>query len=130
MTIYIFCAFTIISLQLWLELSTHNKTLLLCYSTTVPNCVIQYIILCSWLWTIRFVPNMYSRRKMWNKVDYKNCASRSLTHCIFLLTSAITMDRTSPNTSVLFCEYHATNAPCSFTHPSPTQHSLSNWQRC
>jgi hypothetical protein len=29
----------------------------------------------------RFVRNVYSRQKLWNKIDYKNCTSRwSLTH--------------------------------------------------
>jgi len=28
-----------------------------------------------------------------------------------------------------FCKYHATNALYSFTHPSPTLHNLSNWER-
>ena len=47
----------------------------------IPNCVIQYIMPCSWWWTTRFLRNMYSRQKLWNKIDYKNCASRwSLTH--------------------------------------------------
>ena len=40
------------------------------------------LMLCSWWWTTRFVRNMYSRQKLWNKIDYKNCASRwSLKHC-------------------------------------------------
>ena len=53
------------------------------YSTFVPNCVIQYIMPCSWWWTTKFFRNMHSRqKKLWNKIDCENCASRwSLTRC-------------------------------------------------
>ena len=51
--------------------------------TIVPNCVIQYIMWCSWWRTTKFVRNMQSRQKNCGiKMDCKNCASRwSLTHC-------------------------------------------------
>jgi len=47
----------------------------------IINCVIQYITLCSWWWTSKFFRNMYSKEEQWNKIDYKNFASRwSSTH--------------------------------------------------
>ena len=49
---------------------------------TIDTIVLQHIMPCSWWWTSRFVRNMQSRQKLWNKTDYKNCASRwLLTHC-------------------------------------------------
>ena len=66
------------------ESSCYEAAWLAC--TIVPNCVIQYTKQCSWRWTTRFVRNMYSKAKRWNKrIINNNCASRWLsTRCLLL----------------------------------------------
>ena len=59
----------------------------LLYYAVVPNCVIQYIMPCSWWWTTRFVRKHVEQTKNCGiKTDYKNlCISLVINTLTFLL---------------------------------------------